>query len=68
MYWSAAAAVAAAVKVLVRQVRSVGRFGYHRAANRDQGWPSGLGSELIIRLRQVRFLHPGLSYDLGDLA
>ena len=24
-----------------------------------QGWPSGLGSELIIRLRQVRFLHPG---------
>lgn len=25
-----------------------------------QGWPSGLGSELIIRLRQVRLLHPGL--------
>lgn len=25
-----------------------------------QGWPSGLGSELIIRLRQVQLLHPGL--------
>ena len=27
----------------------------------SQGWPSGLGSELIIRLRQVRPLHPGFS-------
>ena len=27
---------------------------------RIQGWPSGLGSELIIRLRQVQLLHPGL--------
>lgn len=27
----------------------------------DQGWPSGLGSELIIRLRQVQLLHPGFS-------
>lgn len=27
---------------------------------RYQGWPSGLGSELIIRLRRVQLLHPGL--------
>ncbi len=26
-----------------------------------QGWPSGLGSELIIRLRRVQLLHPGFS-------
>ncbi len=25
----------------------------------DQGWPSGLGNELIIRARQVQLLHPG---------
>ena len=32
--------------------------------NADQGWPSGLGSELIIRLRQVRLLYPGLTATL----
>ncbi len=26
----------------------------------NQGWPSGWGSELIIRPRQVQLLHPGL--------
>lgn len=25
-----------------------------------QGWPSGLGNELIIRTRQVQLLYPGL--------
>ncbi len=29
--------------------------------NKAQGWPSGLGNELIIRARQVQLLHPGLS-------
>lgn len=27
----------------------------------NQGWPSGLGNELIIRARQVQLLYPGLT-------
>ncbi len=32
---------------------------------RDQGWPIGLGSELIIRVRRVQLLHPGLNLHLS---
>ena len=52
------------ISEVFQNVDQIKNSSYNNAEMRDaevryQGWPSGLGSELIIRLRRVQLLHPG---------